>query len=132
MINRIGDFNFLQFVGGPEFPSGDIEIVARPGVDGVALWFTGVRGKPFSIVSLVDAPDLIGAYDLYEQYNRIVGAGVQNMVWRNVGLVGYGIVFAVLMVRPLQIRQVAKFVGGFNNNPTAICRCEWTLLPVAL
>lgn len=132
LTNTLGPFAFLEIMGDPQFPTGDIDLVARPGVNGFALWFTGVRGKPFSLMSLVDAPTLGDAYDLYDQYRFLIGAGLQALTWRNINMTSVSIMFAVLDVRPLQIRQVAKFVGGLNSNPGAICRCEWTLIPSAI
>jgi hypothetical protein len=127
-LNSIGPFRFLQILGTPKVPTPDVEVVARAGVNDVALWFTGTRGKPFELRTFVDAPDLDSAYDLYDSYLTLIGSPPVAIVYRQIPIAAAGALFSVLHVEPLEIRAVANFMGGLNVNPQAVCRCSWTLI----
>ena len=130
MEYSIGKFEFLALYGRPDVLRQQIEIAVRPGVDGVAIWKTGRRGKPFTLRSAVDANSIGHAQQLFYQYAQLIGADPVPLVFADMASVNDDVLVAVLDVRPITIRAIAGGVGGLNGPSYGWCECDWDLVPV--
>lgn len=130
MENKIGDFQFISLSQPPQPVLERLEILARPGVNGVAIRKTGRRGEPFPLVSTVDHRSLQAAIDEIKKYARLVDDDPVSVTWSGIGLDAMGIKCQVLAVRPLRLSGLATAVGGLNPPSRALLVCVWDLLPI--
>jgi len=128
MRYKIGNFEFLDLQGNPDSLKEQIEVTIRPGVDGIAVWKTGVRGKPFTLRSVVDALDVFHARQLFKAYADLVGADPVQLIWADMAAADDNVLIVVLDVRPISIRQIAGGVGGLNPPSCGWCECDWDLI----
>jgi len=133
MLNYIGTLRFISLTGSVERPSEQIDRpIVRPGVDGVGLWKTGVRGRPFRLRSMVDQPNLASARFTFKAYRALIGGGLQDLIQQNYHFMGAeGFWVAVVDVRLLELKQIATAVGGINPPSGAKLVAEWDLIAVA-
>lgn len=123
----IGPFQFVVLKGNPLLPTEQVELIQRPGVPGVGMLRTGVRGTPFTLLSKVDAPSVDDAHYLIRQYESIVGGDpvqlVKDSIW-------YGPLCFVLAVRSVDVRAIVGGVGGLNEESYAWAEAEWDLVAI--
>ena len=131
--NSIGNFLFVSLHGEVVAPRQQIgRPQVRPGVDGVGLAKTGVRGQPFRLRSMVDQPDRDTAHDVFTQYQDSIGSDPVALVQSDYDYDGQeDFKVAVLGVRRVQLQDVLTAVGGLNQPSQAKLVCEWTLIAVA-
>lgn len=136
-LNKIGSFQFVSLAGDPTSLREEVEMVRRPGVDGLGFWKTGTRGRPFRLVSGVDAPNMVQARVLYKQYKTLIGADPVFLIWAGVNITSLeSVKVVVLDVRPAggrrtAVRRIGNSVGTLNSNPQAWIDAEWTLVSVS-
>ena len=130
MTNSIGDFQFLALHGDPEPLKEQTTLLSRPGVDGVAVWKTGVRGVRFTLRSVVDAESFAAARQLFADYRDSIGQDPVDLVWSDLSLAGEGFQVIVLDVRPAGIRAILGGVGGLNPPSTGWVEADWDLVAV--
>ena len=130
MTNSIGEFQFLALHGDPEPLKEQTVVLARPGVTGVAVWKTGVRGVRFTLRSVVDAESFEAARQLFADYKGSIGQDPVSLIWSDLALDGEGFQVIVLDVRPASIRGILGGVGGLNPPSLGWCECDWDLVAV--
>lgn len=133
MVYSIGQFAFISLTGEVEPLKEEIEIVRRPGVDGVGLWKTGSRGRPHTLVSGVDVADVWTARYLYSLYRTLIGANPVPMVWQGWSSQQDSFNVVVLDVRIQRdgIFALLNSTPGLNANPAyAWLNCEWDLVAI--
>ena len=126
----IGPFTFLDMTGVPDVVKMRLEAIERPGIDGTGFVELGRHGKPFTVQTAVDAADLAGAWDLFDQYSQLSEFDPQDLVFHDVAMSGYGLLFQVTDVRPVTICALAQSQGGLNPPGLGWCECDWDLLAV--
>lgn len=129
-LSYIGQFAFVSLDGQPDIPKTRVEVVARPGVDGLGFFSTGVRGQPFVLRSFTDASDFGFARWLASQYTTIIGT-IQPVIWSGLSMPASGVYVMVLDVIPVEVRTVMGGVGVTTSTPGGICVCDWVLAPVS-
>jgi len=129
-MNSIGSEQFVEIVGAPDLAKMRLELVERPGVDGTGIWETGIRGKPFTLTTRVDAEDLRAAIEAFGRYCAMPESGPVDVVLQDVSYLTYGINFQVLDVRPREICELASSSGGLNPPSLGWVECEWDLVAV--
>ena len=131
LLNQIGPNYFLSLDGGVETIKPENELLRRPGVPGVGLLLTGIRGRDFTDRSRVDAATVQAAEDMYVDYTNLIGT-LQPVAQYGKEFTDYGYGFLVRDVRKLELRALSLFVGGLNPPSFGWLVCEWTLVCVAL
>lgn len=130
----IGQFEFISLSQCRVVSGEQVEIEAKPGVDGVNIWQTGKRGDIWEATSSVNARTVQEAESLAIQYQNSKGQNPVQMKWA--GVVIPGKLFMVLNVVPLESQVFATLtsVGGIFDagTPTyGFVRARWTLLDVS-
>jgi hypothetical protein len=128
--NSIGSEQFLEIVGMPDLAKMRLDLVERPGVDGTGIWETGTRGKPFTLLTRVDAEDLRAAIETFARYCKFPEQDSVDLMVQDVSFLTYGFTFQVLDVRPREICELANSSGGLNPPSLAWCECEWDLVAI--
>ncbi|HEY4760950.1 MAG TPA: hypothetical protein VIH42_10260 [Thermoguttaceae bacterium] len=128
MLYKIGNFRFLALQGNPDVFKEQLEVIMRPGVDGLAIWQTGSRGRPFTLRSVVDAVDIFHARNLFYEYAQLIGADPVIMIWSDMSTLNDDCKVAVLDVRAAVIRSILGGVGGLNPPSHGWCECDWDLV----
>lgn len=131
LTQQIGNFNFLDLRGGVQLLRQETERLVRPGVAGQGLKLTGVRGKPFSLRSVVDAPNIGYAEDFYYGYLNLVGNGPQQLIQHSLDYLGaYGYAALVLDVEQALVKRSLLTIGGLNPPSLGWLECVWHLVMV--
>lgn len=133
-VSKIGIHSFMSLRGQLEPPRAALEVDQRPGVDGSEILYTGKRGSPFTLVSLVDCASYADAQDVFNQYKAVqldLIAGGLPVVQSDYSTNAHGYVCKTLAIRLLGIRQAPVIVGGLIYTSGAILEVEWTLLSIA-
>jgi hypothetical protein len=131
-IHFIGDFPFLEMQGVPDTVKRAVEVLDRQGVSGTAIWDVGLHSRPFNLRTSVDAETFSDALFWYDAYKNLIGGNPQPLMFRGANLSSAGLLFVVLDVRPIEIRLLARAVGGLFPPSFGWCQCEWSLLPVVV
>lgn len=118
-------FGFLELTGTLVPSRQQMERIVRPGTNGIGVIYTGKRGEPFQIQTMVDAVDHVAAENMFKAYNLTVGLKKDlyyaNRPWGTV-LVGN----VVLQ----NIQRTGPMIGGLNvlSAPSgALLTVSWTL-----
>lgn len=127
MPSRIGTFDFQALEGHPIPPTGQPLVIARPGVGGVGIWRTGVRGRPFQMRSRVDMPDLAMAEEMAGQYTTLVE---QDPVVLEQDDIEFDYKVVVLGVARIACHVLVMSVGGINPPGRAWLEAEWQLIAI--
>lgn len=133
MPDRIGTFEMRTLRGpAPETVRRSLELVARPGVDGLVAVRTGTRGRPFVMRSGVDAASLAAAAARWRDYQAAIGSDPIEIVWGGKSWLDFNVRFLVLDVRLLRLTPIPSggAVGGLNPPSLAWLECEWDLVPL--
>jgi hypothetical protein len=130
--NKIGDFEFITLQGPPPDTLHEaVEVVARRGVDGVALWKSGSRGNPFSWTAGVDIDNFTQAMRQMEEYRELEGADPVKVVFNDHDLsTEEELKFAVLRVSRRMVKKITSASGGLSASAGAWLETEWTLIPI--
>jgi hypothetical protein len=125
--NSIGEFEFLALLGEVEAVRQVIELDERPGTNGTTVTWTGRKGKPFQLISQVDAVDYAHARTLYNLYLTLTDSNPVPIVQGGVP----SEIVQVLDVQPLRIGALAGSAGQRIHPPSkGWCECLWTLVAV--
>ena len=126
MANTIGQFGFIRIDGQLQIPRRTHTLEARAGVDGTSVWHTGLRADPERLITVVDMPNEILAYQTYLNYltlqQSIVAIERNGIVWPNVD-------YLILDVVKQQIRNHIAAVGGFYSGVSLLI-CAWDVLAI--
>lgn len=122
-VNSIDSFTFADLVGTTYFSQQEIELIPRPGVDGLGARRSGVRGKPFVMVSICYHADFTTAAASLAEYTDLVGHNPVSLTRNSVDMGN----FLVLEVTEHKPPQAVINVAGY---PGAQCRAEvkWSLV----
>lgn len=127
-LYSIGAFQFFTLIGTPEPPKRDLEIIARQGVNGVAVWDTGTRGHPFTVRSQVDQRDLEHAWTTWHEYVAEIGE-VRPLYWASITPVNYKVL--IKDVTDHRIKPIAPgSSGGYHFPSLAWLEATWTLIAI--
>lgn len=133
MYDAIGIHQFIGLHGTCQPPCEQIAPpIVRPGIDGVGLWKTGIRGVPSVLRSVVDAANLTEARAKLILYRALIGAAPVSLVQHDYDYTAEGWQIAVLGVRRIQMQQVLTPCGGLNSPSLAKLVCEWRVIAVAV
>jgi hypothetical protein len=127
MATTLGEFEFISLTGPPMGLKRQLEVEARAGVDGHALWDVGKRGAPFNALSVVDLATLAAGKAEFRKYEELVGAAPVSVKWSDLAEEDFKI--EVLDVRLVQLKKLVLGRGGVNNGQVLL-RAEWHLLPI--
>lgn len=132
--NRIGEFDFVTLHGSPERLREQILVMARPGVEGVALWKTNQRGIDFTLRSFVDVESFAEADALFEDYLDSIGEDPVGLEWSGVEQAARGFNVCVLEVNRVRQSEVLIDTGGLlASSPgggKAFLECDWKLIAI--
>lgn len=129
--NSIGDFSFIALLGQREPPRQQLEIEARPSVDGLTIIRTGTRGAPFRLRSQVDAASYNAAWTTFRSYLALIAADPVAMIQGGINSTAEGFKVQVLDVRPVKIGPLKTPVGGLNAPSLGWLECDWDLVAIA-
>lgn len=131
MQNQIGDHRFLFLQGNPDPPKEMPDLMARGGVDGVGVWRTGVRGKPFALRSQVDCASMDEAREEFARYAQSIAQDAVALIQDDYDYTAEGWLVVVLDVRETARHVQIRSTGGFfSPGPSAWLEAEWTLVAV--
>ena len=124
MADSIGSFTFLSLDGPVEGPSEQLVVVARAGVDGVAVWQSGRRGREFVLRSAKDFATQAAAATEFEGYQALQGGNPVAMEWKGLTLSASH----RLLVERVERLQQEPIVGGIGGvaSPRVLLICLWT------
>ncbi len=120
--NSIGTAEFQDLVGTVYPRQAQIELIDRPGVDGVGARNTGTKGKPFKLVSVAYHDNFDSATAAMADYITLKSS-LQILVM-NGTLLGSVLVQDVTEANP---RQAVYNVAGAPGK-TSRAEVEWTLV----
>jgi len=130
-MDKIGSNAFVRLSKSPERVTTSWEVLARAGINGVALWATGVRGEPFVVESEAVALNyIVGRTYMMESYKPLEAAGPVS-VWA--GVIEPQQIYKVLKVEYLGPGVKAVVRAHVANDPlwyTALVFARWELLPI--
>lgn len=116
---------FIDLQGRPQFAQQQKEYIQRPGVNGTYARKTGVRGKPFQLVSKNYIPTFVDGANLMALYRGLtdVDYGVrltQHSVTHDAAL-------DVVEVDEVELFAVNNVAGGFFGGEQACQVIRWIL-----
>lgn len=128
-LAQLGDETFFTLGEIAEGKQQRLEIEARSGVDGQALWKTGRRGEVFQVESIADFADLGQAHSALRRYELLVGGDPTTMIYA--GLTeSFDVVILGVKPLPHYPKRILLGVGGLITPAYAVLRCTWQLLAV--
>jgi hypothetical protein len=130
MANAIGDFAFIRLGPMPEVYRRMLLVLDRPGVNNHVILRTGMKGRPFTVRTGVDAIDLYDGVLATVNYQSIIGTDAVELVYNDVAMSDFRCKFLVLDVKPLEVRALQGAIGGLFPPSRAWVTAEWTLLPI--
>lgn len=128
--NSLGDFSFIALLGNREPPRQQLEIEARPSVDGLTIIRTGSRGTPFRLRSQVDAASYNAAWTTFRSYLGLISADPVVLTQGGIVSTAEGYKVQVLDVRPVRIGPIKTASGGLNAPSLGWVECDWDLVAV--
>lgn len=131
--HKIGNFNFLTMSPPPpDVLHEEQELIARPGIDGIAVFQNGKQGRPFQVVTEADAQTFAAARALAQSYAAIEGTAV-DLTWNGIDLRQVeSLQFVVLRVTVVDTFAIKTFAGSQISSPdpaTGYCVARWDLVP---
>lgn len=125
-LNTIGDAVFFTMTGPLEAAAQQVEVEARAGIDGNAVWQTGLRGEPVEVTTTIDlVGDLSTAQNVMNFYRAMKGGGPFPVIRADQYL---GLVI-VLDVKSGGAELMVSALGGVNGG-NVMLSAKWSLLPV--
>ena len=131
-MNSIGEYVFIGLHGNPDPPKEAVEIMERPGVDGIGVWRLGRWGKPFFMRSQVDVASMAAAAVLLGRYRDMIGQDPVSMIQDNVDSAACGFLVVVEDVRQERCHAIENSTGGINPPSLAWLEAGWRLRAVAI
>lgn len=131
--NKIGDHEFIALRGEPIPPAQMTVVSDRPGVAGSETITQGIKGKPFSMISEVDAESYAAAKTLHDQYKLLIGGNAVNLVQGGAESDSQGYRVLVLGVEPVPGGVVPiRGASGrkFSSAAQGFARYRWDLIAV--
>lgn len=120
-------YPFVSLEGAPLEPmSIGVEVINREGIDGVDVRKSAKRPRPVEKISFMDCADIDEAEGLVNDFLAMKGEVVT--VTEDTSRVCSNIL--VQDVNIVEIKPLAKAVGGLVPGATYSVRARWTLLPV--
>lgn len=123
MMPSIGAYSFVTFRGSINPLAEEIEIITRPGVDGVAAKQMGKRAQAATILTEVDVLDAAALTTLVAGYRAIRGSLVT--VVDGAGRTHTNILVAD--VRHVRTQGITAHAGGLVADSTLLVGAEWVL-----
>jgi len=130
---RIDDLNFLTMRRIPIARATSRPLVLfTPGVDGVTIWETGKRGRPFFIETGVDLPAHTLILPTLDRYYEKITDGLLEMEWADATATNAENKIVVLDVQPIPERSGALLGGAGGLNPPSLAwlAARWELITV--
>ena len=129
----IGEQNFFTLSGPPEKPVQHVEVIARPGVNGIGAYRMGKFGRPFTLRSGVDLENYQAALQRLDDYQEMIAKDPVTAVWADQNFdTGRQAKVIVLDVRlSYAPMKMLTCVGGINVNngqPCVWLGCDWDLI----
>lgn len=125
----IGPYPFINISTFPLGETTQMDIEARPGVEGVHLFNLGKRGKPFQVETVVDVTNVLAAGVLMTYYEQMIG-GVYPVMFATWAMPKMYCVLDVVPI-PEGTRQILLGVGGTGGGVSyGILHAVWTLIAV--
>ncbi len=118
-------FAFLTLQGSLAPVQQEFEREQRAGVNGIGLWLTGSRGKPFQIQTTLDCVDAATAAGVFANYVGTVGTKKD--------LYYAGLLFGTIVVQEVTLQSIRKLqsavggVQGFSGGSGALLSASWTI-----
>lgn len=133
--NSIGTFQFIALIGEPIAPTQRVMLDDRPGVTGTEVTLLARKGRPFQLISQVDAVDYDDANDLYLSYRETIEQDALELTKGGISTLAsdnYNV--KVIDVVPLRILPIRGAVGNkiASTGNQGFCECQWTLIAVPL
>ena len=129
MADSIGSETFITLEGSPpDDPSVQLQVITRPGVDGVSFRKLGTQPKPFVLKSYEDFSTQENARDAFKEYKALKGDSTVELVWHSVSE-DYKV--KVLEVMQESITAANKLLGGVNvadGSDGFVLIATWTLI----
>lgn len=129
--NKIGDFYFLALNGVIVPPAEVLSLDERPGVDGTEFTKEGVKGRPFQLLSYVDADDYAAARALAVNYLTMIQTDPVEIVQGGVSTLDGAYRVKVLNVQA-EARAIGGGVGSVNPNARGLVQALWDLISVPM
>lgn len=131
-LNSIGDFAFLRLEGEPLGTlRQEIELFKRAGVNGTGAVRQGFKAEPFTLRSMVDAPDQASGWQMFFAYHALVGGDPVELVWRNMPVTqSTGAMLLVLDCRVIDIATLAAATAGLNPPSLGWLEAEWDIVMI--
>lgn len=130
--NSIGNFAFIALHGDPAPPREQLEVSARPAVEGVTVTRTGKRGVPFRMRSQVDQASYETARATYRQYVDLIRDDPQVLIQGGVVSTSEFYKVQVLDVRAVRIGPIKSASGGLNSPSLGWLECDWDLIAILI
>lgn len=119
-----GRFAFDDMLGAPQPKTEQLEVIARPGVDGENLRETGVRAEPTALRTLVYLADRGDAKTAIESYAVLIDGEPYEIIQHGQS---WGF-YRVLKVVPQPLLPCAVAAGTLVVNPSVLLIADWLLL----
>jgi len=133
LTNSIGGFEFIGLHGTPIYPAQTKRADDRPGADGTEFIISGKKGRPFNMISQVDAANYAAACYYLLQYQSLIDSAAVEMVQAGVSSSSLG--FRVTVIDVQLNRPIFPCTGASGNrlNPPsfAFLEARWDLVAVA-
>lgn len=123
--NSIGSFEFISMEGAVYPRQQQKELLERAGVDGTGARKTGLRGKPFQLLTVNYEASLQAAADKLEQYADLCDEDVQIALVKHDVPEGF---FMVLEVVERERYAIFNSLGGLAGGEECCHEVIWTLL----
>lgn len=133
MAYSIGSTSFDDLRGDVEIPAMQKEAETRVGQDGVAIFGTGKRGRPFALQSLYVVTTYAAAAALAVTYaESIDGLTPVHLVQGSMDYSTTSYKFVIMSVKS-KIRSVPAFQNSrLSASPAFLVESEWVLQPVTI
>jgi hypothetical protein len=130
--NSIGAHRFIAIYGVPEPPREVLELDERGGTDGTEITKLGIKGRPFQLVTHVDAVSYNFARSTFDQYRLLIADPPVDLIVGGVNSSAANPPYKVkvLNVTPIRIDRIAGAVGGLNAPSAGWLECAWDLIAI--
>lgn len=113
--------NFVTIAGLPDPMGHEVEVVHRPGSDGIAYRVIGHRSDEFVLRTSVDHDNIAATLTAIEAYKALQGTLITVLDDRGRTWVG----LLVLNVREITARKIVGADSGVSTSKGAWQVCEW-------
>jgi hypothetical protein len=124
--NSIGSFDFIAMEGTVFLRQQELEIIKRPGVNGVGARRLGEQGKPFDIVTVNYEATLQAAANKLDDYIALKNAS--NLVALVYHDIPYGFFLLLEVKEAKPPYAIMSAIGGFTGGEQACHEVTWTFI----